>query len=474
MKRFVIFLTLLNSCFIAFSQAEPKMVCQYGFTFEISLQKSWGYLQPVILSVTPNTSADAAGLRVNDIIESIDGKPTTGQNIETIIGWLQDSNTLIKLTVSSLKENHQNRAMEEYCHLNNSLTEKDLASVYSFYSLENVQTRSFACPFKTSVNPESNLLLYNTFGFSASDPKNLDLDKAINAVIRKNLEQIGLKYSDKNPDLIIRTHYSYNTNPNFRNNSATDKLPVACRYNVNTKSMENLPVYYNPLIQTNQARLFLQLGIRLIDNKKNKNTNTVVWECEANELLQSDYPLADYAKFHVPLMFMQYPYLKSAETAQFYYSRSNYNYTGINYNMDNLKEVSEVIPLSPAEKAGIQAGDIIEKINGLKFVSAPKVADNNYKQFIYKTMALRDPATQFTNAEGFTRCMYWDKMKYAQIQDELKKPEFSTAFSYLFYFEPYINLSGTNIVSFSIIRNKQKEEVRIKPMVVSEEIFENR
>jgi len=472
MKRLGVFLTFLTSCLIAFSQAESKTVCQYGFTFEISMQKSWGYLQPVVLSVTPNNSADAAGLQVGDIIESIDGKSTTGKNIDTIIGWMQNSNTRIQLTVSSLKGTHQNRTLDEYCHLNNSITESDLASVYSFYSLEDAQTRSFACPFKTSVNPESNLILYTTFGFAAPDPKNLELDKSINAAIRKSLEQKGLKYSDKNPDLIVHTYYSYNTNPNFRNNSNTDKFPVACRYNVNTKSMEKLPIFYNPLIQTNQARLFLQLGIRLIDNKKNKNT--VVWECEANELLQSDYPLADYAEFHVPLMFMQYPYPKSTETAQFYYSRSNYNYTGIYYNMDNMKEVTEVVPLSPAEKAGIRPGDIIEKINDRKFISTPKTMDNNYKQFIYKTMTLRNPDTQFTNAEGFTRCMYWDKMKYAQIQDEFNKPEFSSAFSYLFYFEPYINLSGTNIVNFSIIRNKQKEEVKIKPMVVYEEIFENR
>jgi len=471
MKKIVVLLIFLISCFVAFSQTAPKTVCQFGFTFEISMQKNWGYLQPVVTSVTPNTSADAAGLRVNDIIEKIGDKPTAGENIETITDWLQSSDDRIPLTVSSLRESHQNRLLGKYCYLNNSLKERDLASVYSFYSLEDVQTRSFTCPFKTSVNPESNLISYATFGFAAPDPANQTLEKNINAVIRKNLEQKGLKYSEKNPDLIVRTHYSYTANPNFRSASTTDKFPIVCRYNMNTKTMENLPIYYNPLIHTNQAKIFLQLGIQLIDNKKSKNTT--VWECEANELLQSDYPLADYAEFHVPLMLMQYPYPKSTETAQFYYSRSKYNYTGIHYNMDNLKEITEVEPSSPAAKAEIQAGDIIEKINGVKFVSNPKTADNNYKQFIYKTLSFRDQSTQFTNAEGFTRCMYWDKMKYALIQDEFKKPEFSTAFSYLFYFQPYINLSETNIVTFSIRRDKQRAEIKVKPVIVSEEIFEN-
>ena len=472
MKRFVFLLAFLNSCFIAFSQVNPTIICQYGFTFEISMQKSWGYNQPVVLTVTPNSPADAAGLRVNDIIEKINEKPTIGENIETIITWLQNSKNPIQMTISNLGEIHRNRTSGKICHFNNSLTEKDLANIYMFYSLENAQTRAFTCPFKTTVNPESNLIQYASFGFTAPDPNNPVVEKAINATIRKSLELRGLKYAEKNPDLIVQTHYSHASNPNFRNNANIDKFPVVCRYNIQTNSMEKLPIYYNPLIHTNQAKFFLKLGISLIDNKR--NNNLVVWECEANELLKSDYSLVDYAEFHIPLMFMQYPYPKSTETAEFYFAHFKYNYTGIHYNMDNLKEIIDVEPSSPAAKAGIQPGDIIEKINDIKFTSNTKKADNNYKQFIYKTSPFRDPVTQFTNAEGFTRCMYWDKLKYAQIQDEFRKPEFSTVFSYLFYFEPYINLSGTNIISFNIIRGKQKEEVKVKPIVVSEEIFESR
>ena len=469
MKRFVFLSTLLFSCFVAFSQAGPRTVCQYGFTFEISTQNNWGYLKPVVLSVTPNSSADAAGIHIDDIIETIDEKPTAGENIGTILAWLQNSDSKIRLTVSNLRASLQNRTIEKNCRLSNSISEKELASVYSFYSLESVQTHAFACPFKTTVNPQSKLIQYKSFGFAAPDPNNPVLDKAINAVIRNSLEQKGLKYTDRNPDLIVRTHYSLLANPNFQNSPRADKIPVVYRYNVKTKSMEKLPIYYNPLIHTNLAKFFLKLGIRLVDNK-----NSMVWECEANELLQSGYSLDKYAEFHVPLMFMQYPYPKSKESAQFFYGRTKYNYTGIHYNINNLKEIAEVDPLSPAAKAGIQAGDIVENINGIKFNNNVKSADSKYKQFVYKTLSFRDPSTQFTNADGFTRCMYWDKMKYSLIYDEFKKPEYSTTFSYLFYFATYINLPGTNIVIFNVKQGKQKEEIKIKPVIVSEEIFENR
>jgi hypothetical protein len=237
--------------------------------------------------------------------------------------------------------------------------------------------------------------------------------------------------------------------------------------------MENLPIYYNPLIHSNQAEFFLTLGIRVVDTKKSDNGG-LVWECEANELLQSYYSLDDYSKLHIPLMFMQYPYPKSTDVARFFYGRSRYNYTGIQFNMDNMKEIVSIDPSSPAAQVDIQPGDVIEKINGIKFNNNTKSADSNYKQFILKTMHLRDQKTQFTNADGFTRCMYWGKLNQAQIYDTFRKPEFSAAFSYLFYFEPYINLSGTNIVSFNIARGKHKSEIKVKPVIVEEEVFENR
>lgn len=473
MKHSILLTVFLNSCFLAFSQTNPKIVCRYGFTFEISTQKNWGYHKPVILSVTPNSSADAAGLYANDIIEKINEKNTAGENIETIIDWLQNSDNQIQLAVTNLKENQEPRTLDKYCLLNNSLTERDLASIYSFYSLENVQTRTFICPFKTSAKAEIDLSKYSSFGFENKNVTDIQSETRIKEAIKNCLIQKGLKFLEKNPDLTVKIQYSNEVNPNFRKSLQSDKLPLAVRYNVNTKSMEKLPIFDNPLINTNQAEFFLKLAIRLFDAKA--NSNLPVWECEAGELLQSAYLVADYAELHLPLMFMQYPYIKSTEAAQFYYSCSKYNFTGIHYNMNKLKEITEVAPFSPAEKAGIKAGDIVEKINGIKFENKIKTADNKYKQFIFKTFSLRDPATQFSNAEGFSRCMYWDKEKYNLILDEFRKPDFSTAFSYLFYFEPYINLSGgMNIVSFNIKSGKNKEEIKINPVIYSEEIFENR
>ena len=475
MKNLIFFLIFLGVSLCSFSQDEIPSVCRFGFTFEVSRQASWGDGKPVILSITPLSPADAAGLKINDVIESINGATTQGQMSETIVDWLQNSDAKIQLVVSNLKESNKEVSLLKECQLNNSLNERDLAPVYSFYSLEDVQSRSFTCPFKTTINMDVQLKNYKTFGFVAIDENNRKLEEIINKEIKESLEHRGLVYADNQPDLIVHTYYSYNKNPNYHASANTEKFPIECRYNMHTKAMENLPIYYNPLIHTNQAEFFLKLGIRLIDRKKSSDDNLfTVWECEANELLQSNYSLDKYSQFHIPLMVMQYPYPKSFERAEFYYSRFRYNYTGIGYNVNDLKEIADIDLSSPAYEAGLRPGDVVEKINGIKFNHNLRNIDNDYKQFILKTMHLRDSKTQFTNAEGFTRCMYWDIMKYAQIAEEFKKPEFSTVFSYLFYFEPYINLSGTNIVTFNISRGKQKQEIRIKPLIITGEMFENR
>lgn len=150
-----------------------------------------------------------------------------------------------------------------------------------------------------------------------------------------------------------------------------------------------------------------------------------------------------------------------------------YNFTGINYDIDNLNEIADIDRMSPAYNAQLMPGDVVEKINGIKACENSRTASEAYKQFIYQTMPMRDPKTQYTNAEGFTKCMYWDPFKYNQINEEFKKPEHYTGFSYLFNFEPYINsLTGTNIITFNVKRDKTKMEFKINPTIRVEESFE--
>ena len=58
--------------------------------------------------------------------------------------------------------------------------------------------------------------------------------------------------------------------------------------------------------------------------------------------------------------------------------------------------------------------------------------------------------------------------KYPQIADASQSSDYLPAFSYLYYFAPYINPSGNNACTFNIKRGKTKLEVIIRPTIRSE------
>ena len=78
----------------------------------------------------------------------------------------------------------------------------------------------------------------------------------------------------------------------------------------------------------------------------------ILWECEANELLEDSYKLEEYARVHVPLMLMQYPYVKYGRNVLYKVNQKTYNYTGISYDIDRLELITDVDRNSPAYAAG--------------------------------------------------------------------------------------------------------------------------
>ena len=480
MRIFLFVLLLLGSISTGFSQDQLSYSCSYGFTYELSQQKSYGYNQPVILSIIPGTSAADAGLQPSDIIVKINGQTTKDSIVDKIDEWMHDIYlNEVTLTISNLKELEKQVTVKKKCSYSNVISEKDLAGTHAFYSLENAQKRIFVCPFKTTIDPKSDLLSYRTFGFSKINEQYYELETAINEAIKKELQNKGLIYSEKNPDLPIYTYYSYSPNPNYRSSMTKQKLPNVSRYNVHTKKMQYLPILDDPIHAAAQAEYTLSLGIRFTDRAQSIANNSrqlnVVWECEANDFLrQSNYGLNDYAQFHIPLMLMQYPFVKNRDSAKFNYSIYNYNYTGLYYDLNDMTHIIDIDADSPAARAGIKKGDHISKINTVEFSESTRVADLRYKVFIAETMNLRDWNTQFSNAYGFSQCAYWDKSKYPQIVKAFKNPEYLSVFSYLFYFEPYINPSKRNIVTFNIKRgkNQQKYFYRVLPDIRTEISFE--
>jgi hypothetical protein len=226
--------------------------------------------------------------------------------------------------------------------------------------------------------------------------------------------------------------------------------------------MEKLPCL--PVdTKESDAEYVLILGFRIEDSQ----TRRTVWECESHEWMHKRYPIENFASIHIPLMCMQFPYLKYGRNVQYRLSRKKYFYTGINYGIDNLSEVVSVDPQSPAAKAGIRPADRIDAIADKRFDRTATQFTSAYHKFITKTRHLRNESARFVDARGFG-CTYWDEWKYPLIVNEFNKKKYLTAFAYLYGYAPFIDPSGGNAYSFKLRRGAEKLSLVVCPEIRSE------
>ena len=81
-KALILVFTII-SC-IAFTQ-NSSVTCNLGFTYKISTSENWGISEPIVVEVTPGSPAEAAGLKINDIILEVNGKGTYLKSSATIM-----------------------------------------------------------------------------------------------------------------------------------------------------------------------------------------------------------------------------------------------------------------------------------------------------------------------------------------------------------------------------------------------------
>ena len=463
MKRTILSIFLLFAFLTG--QAQNRNICRLGIKYDISQSDQWGKNKPVVTGIIPYTPAELAGIRQNDIITAIDGVETVGLSPKEIEELLNpaDKNEIV-LTIRNLSNPSKQVMVKKECKKSNVITEEQLASAFSMYSLETTSERDFSCPFKTTVTADSvDFGAFKTFAFSAIDENNSRLETAINESIEKELTKKGLTVDIDNPDILIQTFYFFDKNPNYigPNKIVIEKEPTY-RYNFIKSKMEQFPFLSKDAAES-EAEYLLQFGIRMIDQRQ--VPGRILWECEANEMLESSYRLDEYARIHVPLMCLQYPYVKYKRNVKFNVDQKTYNYTGLGFDIDRMDAIANVDRNSPAYAAGLRPRDVIEKINDNKMDYTAEEFSAAYKGFITHTMKYRDPKTRFTDTNGFKRCMYWDTFKYTQIADAIHNAKNLPAFSYLYYYAPYINPSGNNACTFDIKRGKEKMEVTVRPAI---------
>ena len=467
-------LFILVVLFLSVTVKAQEISCRYGFSYEISNDPHWGKDKPVITSVYPNSPAERAGIKPYDIIEAVEGVPITEDVLDDIYLFLNpEGKDLVELTIKNFLHNSNKIKVQKECKSTMSLAEEQLATAFSMYAIENTHERLFSCPFVTTqTKDEIDFSLFKSFDFFNGEENHPELAKKVNELIKKELMKRGLKQSPVEPDLIVQIYYSFNKNPNFKPKTVRGKdkensevAGFVYRYDISRDRMTKLPFLPPGTIET-EAEYILKLGYRLEDRKLQKGR--IIWECEANELLNESFSLEDFAFIHIPLMTMQFPYMKYGRNVQYRMAKKKFNYTGINYSINDISEIASVDQFSPAAKAGIIPTDKIDAIEDKRMDRTSQQFTAAYRQFLVNTLKLRDEKTRFVDANGFPDCMYWDELKYPQVTKAFDNKKNLTVFSYLFKYAPFINPSGNNTCSFKIRRGKEKLEFILRPEIRSE------
>lgn len=467
MKKFS-FILLLLTVFVFNIKAQTNTRCDFGITFSISNNPSWGYGEPIVTSVEPYSPADKAGIKVDDIIMEVNGSATYLRNDQTIGNWLfTGSDNNIRLTIRNLDTYFKEYLIQRNCKPANSMNEFSLASAYSFYSVENTNERAFYIPLKVDPNINVDFSDYRTFDF-IQEVNTPAMDALINEQIEKALTDRGLVRTSDNPDIIVQSYYSFQPNLKYDASSKSSNSKT-WRYDSDTKQMIQLPILSgNDPNAEIKGEYVLELGIRFFDKRYiDTNKLTQIWDCRSKEYLTEQMDMEEYARIHAPLMVMQYPYSVPKTVAKYIVQFKKFNYTGLNYNIQDFSIVSFVDPDSPASQAGLRSGDVISKINNDSFGFSTEDLSNGYRRFIVETMKLRDPRTKFISATGFPDCMYWAKDKYLEVEKAFKQDVvYCLSFAYLYSFEK--NIAGsysTNSLEVEYKRGDKKNNTVVKPQV---------
>jgi Periplasmic protease len=446
--------------------------CSLGFAFEISNNKNWGYKEPVIVGITPGSPAEKAGLKLNDILLSVNKNGTYLKTYQTVMSWFHLNETEMTIAIRNSEHAFKEMTIAKDCRNSNAISEAQLAPVFAFYSLEDVQDRRFLMPVTIKTNENALFYNYRTFGFASSDESTRALDERINAIFIRALAEMGLQYSPDDPDFIIQTYYNYENNPLFKTDSPTyGRYQPVWRFDTRSHRMIKVPLYApSEAVRVDDVAYNLEFGYRFYDKKFIEAGEMIlIWESEVKERLSTNYGLVDYLEMNLPLMLKKFPYPGNLSFATYQVKYLKYNYTGIGYDMNDLKTVVSVDAGSPAASAGIRPGDIVRNIQGQSFNHASSQSlTEGYRRFLAETMNLRDENTRYTDSNGFKECMFWDVSHYNEISKAISdNKRYKAAFSYLFNFNQYIDWTAPSTINIEVDRDGSEMSFAVTPRVTT-------
>lgn len=449
----------LSSAFAQTSNAKSQ-TCRIGLEYQMSYNENWGANRPVILSIEPNSPAARAGLKVGDIVESINGRQLKDLSEQEFVDILQGGEAAIQLEVSNFSYKKSSRTLQPECHDRAILNERLLAQAFAFYSLEDESERAIVYPFDTGREGKTSFENFGNFAFADENKPLSSTDIALNDAIRKQLEAKGLRYNAADPDIVIDTYYTLSRNPYFdaKKSKEADRL-WDVRIDPDQKSLVQVP-FLAVGADKQLASYVLTMGIRVFNGR---NLSILLWSCEAVEHLTEEFTVEEYARLATPLMMGQFPFVRYNINPKWRIAAHRHNYTGLYFRTSDLGDIAYVVPNSPADKAGIRSGDVVVAINDRPMATVEQL-NAAYRRFVENSIQYRDESTMFTHRNGVKYCRYWRTDSYSGIAKQLAKEKNLAIFSYLFGFRPYIlGERATAFYTFDVLSQGVTQRLNVLP-----------
>ena len=450
-KLFSLFFMLL-SCFVSFSQQVVQDPYS-GLETELSDDKQF----LVVTKILPGSPADLSTLRQGAQITNIDNLKVS--DIVDITNYFFNNKSKgIKIRISNGNEIQLQRVtinlfekgfsteLSAFYHFIKGYAPYYMIDDYSFgadkskvknfdeiiQSVENPKaytyTKSYrdqytfiGCTYRPILNPEKqsqisiladesrDIRTYKTFDFdylSQADPL---MEKTLLKKLEILLMEKGLVRNTENPQILIVINFYSGQKEQY---VPPQQITSTKIYNYYNWYWGSIPV---PVTQSRTKAGYTEtsylnnINLKFLDSKEIATSKVppIIWSASYSEITMKKAFLSDIADDIFKIVLIQYPkvFNGNAENVQIH----TFSYTGMLLGTKDKKgytEVRDVIPDSPAEKSGIQKGDIIKWHNQGGW---------NYSYVFYGS-SVRNPDLRLMKA------LPWNTMSYSgQIDFEVKR-----------------------------------------------------
>ena len=417
------------------SAQQPELVYRLGLEQRPTSPTSWGQGAARITALQPESPATRAGLRVGDLLLSIDGVGTAGLSAREVDELLQRPTGKHLVTLRRLGQpKPETLLLIPEAKSRTARTERELARAYAAYSPEDQAEWPLSYQLSYQVQPGFDFATVRRYAFAPSSEQNRELDDTLYSMITRQLQA---------PDLIIECYYELQPTASPRLDAA--KSAQSLRYHPEEERVQLLPII--PEAGPDEGSYQVKLSVQMT---RPTDPQRPVWLAETHEGLSEPMTLKDFARYTLPVLLRPFPFAPSGSRQHFTARRSRYLYTGLHYALQDLGRVVEVEEASPAFAAGLQPGDRILAINGrtLGDTDLTRLSEE-HRRFVRETESYREAGP----------LGYWSPKAYGA----LRKAFVSQPYSYLFAFRPYVSEDGGGLLTLEIERSGERSTLQLQP-----------